>query len=122
MPNLATFTEDGYTYYELYITCPVCFNRGILRPQNFWTHDSSECNGGRIYVGDNAHYYCKECKKHSHVSNWNHRCPGHSKTVGFETLSMSRVEIPQVVGLAAQAAGTAGSAWLKRFLENLDED
>lgn len=120
MPNLASFSEGGATYYELYITCPVCFNRGNLRPQTYWTHGDSACGSGRLYVGDNAHYYCKGCKKHSHVSNWKYKCPGHSNSTD-EYIGVTSGELAAVIGLAAQAAGSAGAAWLKRFLDNLDE-
>lgn len=55
---LNSFEKNGVTYFELYISCPVCVDRGNNTPHAYWSHHNNNCNGD-IYMGENAFYYCK---------------------------------------------------------------
>ena len=56
-------TLNGKTYIHVYISCPVCYERGNIHPATHWTHgkivNGKEC-GGDIYLGEDAYYYCKK--------------------------------------------------------------
>ena len=72
-----SFKKDGATYYQLYIKCPICNERGINVPPSYWLHDVDD---GDIYIGDNAFYYCKECGYTEHLMKWKYRCSTHSSS------------------------------------------
>ena len=52
MASLESFERDGYTYFHLCISCPVCIDRGNMVPQAYWSHHNNNCNGD-IYLGEN---------------------------------------------------------------------
>lgn len=66
MASLNSFEKNGVTYFELFISCPVCIDRGNMTPQAYWSHHDNGCSGD-IYMGENAFYYCKKCGATSHV-------------------------------------------------------
>ena len=42
---LNSFEKNGVTYFELYISCPVCMDRGNNTPHAYWSHHNNNCNG-----------------------------------------------------------------------------
>ena len=123
------FDKDGVSYFQLYIKCPVCLERGIgqleaLEPI-LWSHDYKNNNtpcGGDIYVGDNAYYYCKKCGHTSHVVNWAYKCPRHSGD-NDEYVSVSDLKyLASSLTVAAQIVlGKDGVKWLRKFTIALDD-
>ena len=73
--SLKNYSRYGVTYFQLYISCPVCNNEGRNTPHSYWSHD---VDGGDVYVGDDATYQCKQCGHTRHVSDWEYGCPRHS--------------------------------------------
>ena len=110
--SLQSFEKDGYTYFELYVTCPVCREKGIVTPQTQWLHKDNEC-GGTIYIGDNACYYCDKCE---------HICPTHSTSDGYYiSLDGSTLRIAEIISCAGQMLSEVGQKWLMKFLGNLED-
>lgn len=114
--ELEKFQENGYTYIRLYISCPVCIDKGRSTPHTFWTHYGC---GGNIYVGDNAHYKCTKCGKSDHVQKWAYNCPTHSNSPD-EFVGASCQALASAISTAGQMTTAMGVAWLQRFLENLE--
>lgn len=118
--SLQSFGEDGYTYFELHIACPVCRERGITTPQTGWVHANNNC-GGTIYVGENAYYCCVKCRHTAHVKEWKYKCPSHS-TSDDEYIGVgSSAVIAEVISCAGQMVSEVGQKWLIKFLENLGD-
>lgn len=109
---------NGHTYYQLYISCPVCYQRGKILPQTFWQH-GDECSGD-IYIGDNAHYHCVECDADAHVMEWKYSCPEHSSDCEDQYVAAEAGAMASVVSMAGQIVDKAGIAWLQTFLTNLE--
>lgn len=82
MENLKHFNLDGIEYFQLYIPCPVCLEKGWPTQPTYWLHgaiiNGTEC-GGEMYVGENAFYYCKKCGRTEPVLNYGYSCPNHPK-------------------------------------------
>ena len=116
-PNLETFKEGGYLYCRLYISCPVCIDRGLQRPHGYWQHN--RCNGD-IYVGDDACYKCRKCGEKNHVRNWRYNCPGHSNSAD-DFVGASCQALASAISTAGQMTTLVGVAWLQRFLANMGE-
>lgn len=126
--NFVYFDKEGVNYFQLYIKCPVCLEEfgqiEALEPI-YWTHDykvNGEACGGDIYVGDNAHYYCKKCGHTSHVVNWAYKCPKHSGD-NDEYVSVSDLKyLASCLTVAAQITlGPQGVKWLRKFTIALDD-
>lgn len=66
------FSKDEVEYFQLYIPCPSCIERGKPTQPSYWTH--ADC-GGDLYVGNNAHLYCEKCGKSEIVSKCKFMCP-----------------------------------------------
>ncbi len=118
---LKQFQEDGDTYFQLYIPCPMCDERGYFR--SFWTHYDNNCHGD-IYVGDNAYFKCVKCGYSAHVKDWRFLCPRHLPDWhgGFEMSAISNSTcIISVIGVVGQMASATGVAWLQKFLANMGE-
>lgn len=116
MASLDSMSKDGYTYYEMYLSCPVCFGRGKNTPASHWQHHSC---GGTIYVGDNAHYCCKKCKCDDHVHQWSYGCQYHSSS-DYDFVKATPEELAAVISIGGMFVTTTGLPWLQRFLENLN--
>lgn len=110
--------QNGHTYFELHISCPVCHDKGVLTPQSFWTHSSC---GGTIYLGDDAFYWCDTCNHKSHVSQWKYGCPTHSPDAEYEYISISSTTMAIVIATAGMMVSETGVAWLQAFLANMKE-
>lgn len=110
---------NGHTYYQLYISCPVCYQRGKMLPQTFWQHGEGCC--GEIYIGDNAHYHCIKCDADSHVMEWKYSCPEHSTDCEEQYIGVDADTIAAVVSMAGQIVEEAGIPWLQTFLTNLEK-
>lgn len=117
MSNLNKVSKNGYTYYELYISCPVCHSNGLNTQQAYWQHHNC---GGELYVGDDAHYDCKKCGANSHVSEWAYGCPSHMRNAEYEFLKVDVVELSAVMSAAGQLVNGVGLAWLQKFMSNLE--
>ena len=116
--KLNSFNEDGVTYYQLYICCPVCISKGVATPHSFVTHGDDSCHGD-IYVGDNACCKCVKCGHLAHVKDCEFHFPCcHSASpdalVFFNGASKNEV----LISIAGQLTDMAGIPWLQRFLEN----
>lgn len=112
---LDKFTQGSATYFELYISCPVCCDQGRNTAHTYWEHHNC---GGTTYIGDNANYICKNCKTSAHVFKWKYGCPSHSGTE-IEFLEASAQGLAQAVSTAGQMVQETGVAWLQKFLENM---
>ncbi len=126
---LRKFEDNGVTYFELYIRCPVCIGQGKTDlPIVYWRHGDNNCLGD-IYVGDNASYRCLKCGKTDHVRNWAYVCPtcydsfdaflknelsADAKVVPFQNL-------PMLISPFAQMVKETGIGWLQRFIENIGD-
>ncbi len=120
MASLDSFEKNGYTYFQLYISCPVCIDRGNMTPQAFWSHHDNNCNGD-IYMGENAYYMCKKCGRTSHVMKWKYGCPNHMNGTDYEYLEASLVALAQAVSTAGQMVSATGLPWLQTFLANMEK-
>ena len=109
--------ENGVSYFQLYIACPVCFENGRNTPRSFWEHYNC---GGDIYIGENAFYKCKKCGHSSHVKYWGYNCPWHSGSPD-EFVKAGSAAIAGVVSCAGQMVNECGQQWLMQFLANLGE-
>lgn len=112
-----SFVKDGTHYFKLYCKCPNCIEVGRDVPPSFWYCE--DC-GGEIYVGDNAHLYCKECGRESHIFHSAFKCPNCCK-VEDEVVNLYDIsEWPhtqnQITGLMVRRAGIP---WLVSLLKNL---
>jgi hypothetical protein len=114
---LNKFSEGGNTYFQLFISCPVCHDRGRNTERSFWAH--YQCNGD-IFVGDNAFYKCKKCGKTNHVKEWSYNCPSHSSSPD-EFVKASSQGLAQAVSTAGQMVMECGQQWLMKFLSNMGE-
>ena len=115
-----SFEENGTSYYQLYMSCPVCTSRGVSTPQTLWTHYDNNCQGD-IYVGDNAYYKCDKCGHSAHVLDWKYNCPSHSSSPD-EFVGADAASVASTITVAGQLTDKAGIPWLQRFLENLQRD
>lgn len=114
---LEKFQENGYTYIQLYISCPVCLDQGRTTPHTYWHHHNC---GGNIYVGDNARYKCTKCGKSDHVQEWGYNCPYHSNSAD-DFVGASCQALASALSTAGQMTTALGVAWLQRFLANLED-
>lgn len=110
--------QNGHTYFELHISCPVCHDRGMNTPQSFWTHH--QC-GGSLYLGDDANYWCEGCNRRTHVRQWKYGCPNHSSEAEYEFISSSSVGLAAAISTAGMMVSETGVAWLQSFLANMGE-
>lgn len=114
---LNKFNEGGNTFFQLYISCPVCHDQGRNTERSFWRHADNNCNGD-VYVGDNAFYKCRKCGQTSHVKNWAYNCPSHSSSPD-EFVKASSQGLAQAVSTAGQMVQECGLQWLQNFLANM---
>lgn len=114
---LKKFTENGVTYFEVYMCCPVCNSRGVFTNQSYWLHH--RC-GGILHLGENAYYKCTRCGGFSHVKGWRYSCPTHSGDQQ-EFIGVTAAEFAATIAVAGQLTNQAGIAWLQEFLRNLGE-
>jgi hypothetical protein len=110
--------HSGHTYFELHISCPVCYDRGMNTPQSNWTHHGC---GGSIFLGDDAYYWCDSCDHKSHVRMWKYGCPNHSSGADYEFITASSIAVAQAISTAGQMVSETGVAWLQSFLSNMGE-
>lgn len=116
--SLKNYSRDGVTFFQLYISCPVCNNEGRNTPRSYWSHD---VDGGDVYVGDDATYQCKQCGHTRHVSAWEYGCPKHSGCSDDYVYKKSTIaSIASVISCAGQLVSDAGLPWLRTFMENLE--
>lgn len=118
MSNLNKVSKNGNIYYELYISCPVCYNNGKMLPQAYWQHHGC---GGTLYIGDDAHYDCNKCSENSHVSNWGYGCPEHMRDAEYDFVKVDGATLAGMISMAGQLTAVAGVSWLQKFLANLGE-
>ncbi len=117
---LEKLTENGHTYFKLFISCPVCVDQGKNTPQSFWAHYGC-VSGGSIYVGDNAYFKCDSCSKTNHVKYWSFTCPTHSSGTDQQFLKPSSQAMAQAISTAGQMVTETGQRWLIEFLKNMGE-
>lgn len=105
-------------YFEAYLACPVCFERGRNGGATYWEHHAC---GGQMYLGDDAQYYCKKCEQRSHVSKWKYGCPDHSNSDSgkLDFQFASNATVAAVISCAGQLTTAAGVPWLQKFLNHL---
>src|ERR1035437_7857482 len=113
--------KDGqWTYFKLFISCPVCVDDGKNTPQSFWIHHNC-ISGGSIFIGDNAFYKCNKCPTESHVMNWHYGCPTHSTGDTLQFLKASSQTVAQAVSTAGQMVTETGNRWLIESLKNMGD-
>lgn len=115
--SLDKFKENGYTYFRLYIRCPVCIEKGIQTPVTYWSHYNNNCYGD-IYIGDNAFFKCTKCGHSAHIMHWGYNCPTHSNSQD-EFVGAGLKAIAEAVSTAGQLVNDAGLEWLQTLLKNL---
>ena len=117
--SLKNYSRYGVTYFQLYISCPVCNNEGRNTPHSYWSHD---VDGGDVYVVDDATYQCKQCGHTRHVSDWEYGCPRHSGGSDEYVYKKSTIaSIASVISCAGQMVSETGLPWLRVFMENLEK-
>lgn len=114
--NINSFKKDGYSYYQLYIKCPICNQEGRPVAPDFWVH--ADC-GGDIYIGENAYYRCNDCGHTDHLMKWRYWCQGHSKSDDDYVELTDKAEYADVVSAAGQLVKAAGIPWFTTLLKNL---
>ena len=118
--KIDSFQENGVTYYKLYLSCPVCLERGVSTKASFWSHYDNSCNG-LIYVGENAYYKCTKCGRSAHVLDWKYSCPTHSTNSSDQFIGVGAEILAKAIAVAGQLVEAAGIAWLQIFLANLED-
>ena len=110
--------ENDYEYYWLIMRCPACLAEGRdPGSEGQWYHHNC---GGKLAVGDDANYYCKDgCGTKSHVSKWTYSClkDGH----GGRFIGATSAHLASAISTAGQITGLAGRQWLMRFLEAMGD-
>lgn len=114
--NIDSFVKDGYTYFRLYIQCPICRQRGNNTPPKLWVHANDD---GDVYIGEDAKYYCTTCGTKEHIMNWAYHCPEHSTSPDDYVKLEDKAPIADVVASAGALVTRAGIAWLTTLLQNL---
>ncbi len=115
---LNKYSKGGVTYFQLYISCPVCHEEGLNTPHSYWTH---AVDGGDIYVGDDASYQCKQCGHTKHVSAWEYGCPSHSGDSDEYVYKRATIaSLASVMSCAGQLVTESGLPWLQTFMANLE--
>jgi hypothetical protein len=101
------------TYHDLVMQCPACIaERGYdHEPARQWYH--ANC-GGKIQIGDDAHYKCLSCGHSSHVKNWRYA----DSCSEMDDRSNSYGHFANAISAAGQMTNLAGRQWLLTFLEN----
>lgn len=121
--GIDSFKIDGTTYFELFMSCPICTDRGHIVASDFWFHstvdEGCECDGC-IYIGDNARFFCKKCQKSAHVTKWRYSCPDHTPDIEINKLKEADFIFAQVIPIVGQMVTCTGMVWLSTFLKNLD--
>jgi hypothetical protein len=118
--SLSNFTKNGVTYFQLFISCPVCQDKGVNTEHSFWTHYDNDC-GGDVYLGENAFYLCKKCGKSAHAMKWRYGCPQHSNMDDeLSFYSATPAALASVVSCAGMLVTETGISWLTEFLKNLE--
>ena len=117
--SLNSYSKNGVTYFQLYISCPVCNNEGRNTPHSYWSHD---VDGGDVYVGDDATYQCKQCGHTRHVSAWEYGCPRHNGCSDEYVYKKTTIaSLASVISCAGQMVSETGLPWLRVFMEKLEE-
>lgn len=112
---LSKFEDNGVTYFQLYIRCPVCIGQGKTDlPLVFWTHTDDNC-GGNLYIGDNAFFKCRKCGFSDHVIKLKWKYGGFACHHSDEEC----LRLQDAIGLVGQIVTETGNEWLRRFLENM---
>lgn len=121
MCNIDSFKQDGYTYYRLYIKCPICNQQGRNVPPVYWAHANCPVcpDGGDIYMGENAFYLCKDCGHKEHLMKWRYWCQYHSQNDDDYVLLTDKAIFADVVAAAGALVTAAGIPWLTTLLQNL---
>jgi len=117
---------DNVTYFPLFVSCPVCVERGSFTPPTNAVHFNDGCSG-KMYIGDNATVYCDTCKKTFSGTKSAIYCPEAScqhhakdvKALSIETDVAEAVNVMQLVSLVGQITTDCGIEWLQKFLGNL---
>ncbi len=114
--------KAGVTYFELYASCPVCFEHNINRPYTYWSHRNNNCNG-HVYVGENGTFLCPICGVNSNIFNWKILCPNceNDETITSALLETGHKDISfgSIVAMCGQIVQATGLAWLQTCMENL---
>lgn len=111
---------NGQPYYELYMACPICTNRRQCDAATYWKQSSC---GGKIYVGDNANFYCEKCGERKHWSNCRfHHCHiNESKVVINEiTFESPSVSFAEAISISGDLVIAAGLPWLTKLFHNIE--
>lgn len=114
--TIDSFKKNGVSYYQLFIKCPICNERGVNVSPSYWTHATDD---GDIYIGENAYYYCKDCGHTEHLMKWKYRCSTHSQSDDDYVELTDKTVYADVVSAAGQLVRTAGIPWLQELLKNL---
>lgn len=121
---LNRFQENGTTYFQLYVACPVCFEQGRNTPRSFREHGNDNC-GGDVYIGDNACLKCIKCQKSSHVKNCKFSCnvchDGSDSKDSFVNFDCQEDDFADAISITGQMVQECGQQWLMQFLANLGE-
>lgn len=111
--------HNGYTYYDLYIACPVCMERELPARKSYWQHSDNNCGGG-LEIGDDAKLLCSTCMKNLGLMNWKWGCPQHSSGTQIEYVGVNQKDtFVEAITAAGQLTRAAGKEWVTRLLQNL---
>ncbi len=116
--SLNKYTKDGATFFQLYISCPVCQEEGKNTPHAFWSH---AMDGGDIYVSDKATFQCKDCGYTAHICKAQWGCPTHSgDSDEYVYKQATPAGLAAVMSCAGMMVTECGLPWLQNFMASLE--
>ena len=125
--SLKIIEKGEVTYFQIYVSCPICLDKGITQPQQFITHANNNCNGD-MYIGDNGHYCCSKCGSNSNILKWNLEGCDHinnieiAQNIQLRELTNPNKEhmsLPIAMGIAGQLVQRTGIEWLQRYMRSV---
>jgi hypothetical protein len=114
-----------HSYFIVYTICPVCHDKGYILEKSYWIHLDEDCNG-KIYVGDDANYYCSKCGEYCSVSNaiilslCCKKVPRNGLSFQSNLTDSHKTTIVDVISFVGGMVTETGIFWLTVFLKNIE--
>jgi hypothetical protein len=111
------FEKGGVIYYPLHIACPVCREKGISMPIEYWHHAGCD---GLVFVGDDAYFICDKCGFKEFALHLKFQCPSCSESDDYY-IQQGTGNLPEIIACTGCMLNEAGQQWLLKFFSNLGE-
>lgn len=115
--NIKDIVIDGVQYYSAYFSCPVCAERGEMRPPTFWVHSS--CHNDHLYIGSDATLYCSGCRNIMKIMESKYSCPYHSSDAEEYVGIGDPMAVAEAMCFALSLARRAGKEWITALVKSL---